>query len=383
MEMREVAVLGVGQSTFGKMPEKTAAELGRDAVLAALKDAGLPPRQIQVAYTSRLYDAAITSQDVLKEVGVTGIEMINVENACAGGATAVRGVWKEIASGHYDVGIAIGVESMTTSPIARKLIPPGKDDLEGQLGLTMPAVFALLARRQMVEAGATPEDFARVSVKNHHHGCLNPHAQYKKEFTIQEVLQSRMICEPITLLECCPNTDGAAAVVLCSMDVARRHTARPVRIIGSALLSGGYRWLQKDLTSSPLGTETAKKAYEMAGCGPEDIDLVEMHDAFASEEILRYEDLALCKPGDGISLLRSGATALGGRVPVNPSGGLLALGHPLSASGVRVVAEIALHLRGQAGRRQVPGAKVGLAHMLGGFAAGLEAGACGIHILAR
>jgi len=381
--MREVAVLGVGQSQFGKMPEISAAVLGRDAVLAAIKDAGISARDIQVAYSSRLYDAAITSQDVLKEVGITGLEMINVENACAGGATAVRGVWKEIASGHYDVGVAIGVESMTTSPIARKLIPPGKDDIEGQLGLTMPAVFALLARRQMVESGATPEDFAQVSVKNHHHGCLNPYAQYKKEFTVEEVLNSRMICEPITLLQCCPNTDGSAAVILCSMDFARKHTTNPVKIAGSALLSAGYSWEQKSITSSPLGVETARRAYEMAGCGPEDIDLVELHDAFSTEEILRYEDLGLCKPGEGVKFLRSGAPALGGKVPVNPSGGLLSLGHPLSASGVRVVAEVTTHLRGQAGKRQVEGAKVGLAHMLGGFAAGLEAGACGIHILTR
>ncbi|MEW5980237.1 MAG: thiolase family protein [Acidobacteriota bacterium] len=381
--MREVAVLGAGQSQFGKLPQKTAAELGRDAVLAAIKDAGISPRKIQMACAARMYDSSVIGQDVLKEVGVTGIEVVNVENACAGGATAVREVWKEIASGHYDVGIAMGIESMTTSPIARKLIPPPKDDLEGQLGMTMPALFALIARRQMEEMGATAEDFAMVSVKNHHHGCLNPFAQYKKEFTVEEVLNSRMICEPITLLECCPNTDGAAAVVLCSMDVARKHTTHPVRIIGSTLLSGSYRWAQKDLTSSPLGTEAAMKAYEMAGCGPDDVDLVEMHDAFAPEEILRYEDLGLCRPGEGVSLLRSGATALGGKIPVNPSGGLLSLGHPLSASGVRIVAEITLHLRNQAGKRQVPGAKVGLAHMLGGFVAGLEGGACGIHILAR
>ena len=381
--MREVAVLGVGQSRFGKFPEKSITDLGREAVWAAIKDAGISPKDIQIAYTSRLYDAMVTGQDILKEVGVTNIEMVNVENACAGGSTAVRGIWKEITSEHHDIGIAIGVESMTTSPIARKLISPGKDDLEGQLGQTMPSLFGLLARRQMEECGATVEDFARVSVKNHRHGCLNPLAQYQKEFTIEEVLNSRMICEPITLLECCPNTDGAAAVVLCSMNVARRYTTNPVKVIGSALLSGNYRYLQNDITLSPLGTKTAKMAYEMAGCGPEDIDVVELHDAFAPEEILRYEDFGLCKPGEGIALLRSGATEIGGKIPVNPSGGLLALGHPLSASGVRVVAEITLHLRGQAGKRQVPNAKVGLAHMLGGAVAGLEAGACAIHILAR
>lgn len=382
--MREVAVIGIGQSLFGKFPWRTAAELGGEAVSAALADCGVPPRDIQVAYAARSYDANCTAQSVLKEVGIRALEMINVENACAGGATAFRGVWKEIADGHYDIGIAIGVESMTTSPIAGKLIPPEKDDLEGHLGLTMPGMFGMVARRQMEEHGATVEDFAMVSVKNHHHGCLNPQAQYRKEFTVEEILNSRMICDPITLLMCCPNTDGAAAAILCSMDVARKYTTKPIRVIASILLTGDYKHFQKDICVSPVGTRTAKMAYEMAGCSPKDIDLVEMHDAFANEEILRYEDLGLCGPGEGVGLLRSGATRIGGRIPVNPSGGLLSLGHPLSASGVRTVCEIVLHLRGQAAARQTPNAKVGLAHMLGGLVTGLEHGVtASIHILAR
>ena len=381
--MREVAVIGVGQSVFGKFPEKSAVQLGREAVEAALKDAGVKSKDIQVAYSSRLYDAMTTSQSILKEVGIGSIEMINVENACSGGSTAFRGVWKEIAGDHYDIGIAIGVESMTTSPIAGKLIPPAKEDLEGQLGLTMPSIFAILAHRQMEEHGTTLEDFAQVSIKNHHHGCLNPFAQYRKEFTVEEVLGSRMVCDPITLLQCCPNTDGAAALVLCSMKKARQYTSKPIKVIGSALQSGDYKYLQKDITISPMGTKTANMAYEMAGVGPEDIDVVELHDAFASEEILRYEELGLCRPGGGTGLVRDRATWVGGRIPVNPSGGLLALGHPLSATGVRNIGEIVLHLRGEAGERQTPDAKVGLAHMLGGAVAGLEAGACGIHILAR
>jgi benzoylsuccinyl-CoA thiolase BbsB subunit len=235
----------------------------------------------------------------------------------------------------------------------------------------------------MDEHGATLEDFAQVSVKNHHHGCLNPMAQYKKEFTVEEVLNSRMIVDPITLLMCCPNTDGAAAVIMTSMDVARKYTTNPVKVMASVLLSGDYTYKQNDITSSPLGTKAAQMAYEMAGIGPEDLDVVELHEAFAPEEILRYEDLGLCKPGEGVELLRSKDTWIGGRIPVNPSGGLLALGHPLSASGVRIMCEITQHLRGQAGERQTPDAKVGLAHMLGGVVAGLEAGACGIHILAR
>jgi benzoylsuccinyl-CoA thiolase BbsB subunit len=249
--------------------------------------------------------------------------------------------------------------------------------------MTMPGMFAMVARRQM-SLGATVEDFALVSVKNHHNGCLNPAAQYKKEFTIEDILKSRMIADPITLLMCCPNTDGAAAAILCSMDVARKYTTKPVRVLGSALCSADYKYVQEDICASPVGVKVALQAYEMAGVDPKDIDLVEMHDAFANEEILRYEDLMLCKRGEGLDLLRSGATAIGGRIPVNPSGGLLALGHPLSASGVRTVCEVVLHLRGQAGARQTPDAKVGLAQMLGGLVTNLEHGAtAGIHILAR
>jgi acetyl-CoA acetyltransferase len=379
--MREVVVLGVGQSVFGKFPDRSVASLGCEAAQAALKDAGIQASQLQTAYASRLYADMITAQTILKDIGIVGIEMATIENACAGGASAVRQLWKDIAAGFCDVGLVLGVESMTTSPVAGKLIPPAKDDLEGQLGLSMPALFALMARRLMTTHGATAQDFALVSVKAHEAGMLNPQAQYRKRFKVEEVLASRMIADPITLLQCCPNTDGAAAVVLCSAEFARRHTTRPVRIAASVLVSGDYSFRKDDLTSFRLGTAAANKAYEMAGVAPSDLDVVELHDAFASEEIMHYEDLGLCARGAGVDLLRSGATSLGGRIPVNPSGGLLSLGHPLSASGVRNICEITLHLRGQAGDRQVPGARVGLAQMLGGTATGLEAGAASVHIL--
>jgi benzoylsuccinyl-CoA thiolase BbsB subunit len=381
--MRDVAVIGIGQSQFGKFPEKSVADLGRQAVTEAMKDGGVGPAEIQVAFTSRMYLEQITGQVILQNVGISGIEMINVENACAGGATAVRCLWKDIATGMYDIGIAIGVESMTTSPVAKKLIPPGKSDLDGQMGQSMPSYFALMARRLMEVNGATMEDFAQVSVKNHHHGALNPLAQYQKELSVEEILNSRMIADPITLLQCCPNTDGAAALIMCSMDVARRYTSHPIKVEASVLLSGDHSFRKEDLTSFSVGKKAAQQAYEMAGIGPEDLGLVELHDAFAPEEIVHYEDLGLCKKGDGVELVRSGATAVGGRIPVNPSGGLLSLGHPLSASGVRTVCEVALHLRGQAGKRQTPNARVGLAQMLGGMANGLETGACGVHILSR
>ncbi|MBI5439893.1 MAG: thiolase family protein [Deltaproteobacteria bacterium] len=381
MSMREVAVIGVGQSKFGKFPERSFLDLGHEAVLAALRDSGVSPKAVQAAYASRLYVDIITGEALLSGVGIAGIEIMNVENACAGGSTAVRALWKDVATGFCDLGVAVGVESMTTSPVVGKMIPPAPDDIEAHLGMAVPVAFALIARRLMETEGATPEDFARVSVKAHRAGALNPMAQYQKEVTVEEVLRSRMIADPITLLQCCPATDGAAAVVMCSLEVARRYTSRPVKVLASALLSGSYAFAQPDFTSFEVGRRTARQAYELAGLGPEDLDVVECHDAFAPEELVHYEDLGLCEAGGAVALLRSGATELGGRIPVNPSGGLQSLGHPLSASGVRNVCEIALHLRGQAGARQTPGAKVGLAQMLGGAAAGLEAGACCIHIL--
>ena len=375
-------MIGIGTSQFGKFPERSFQALGMDAVAKALADAGVSPRQIEVAYGSRIFLEQITAQVVLRDLGIVGIEMINVENACAGGATAVRCLWKDIATGMYDIGIAFGVESMTTSPVAGKLISPGKDDIDGQLGSNMPVVFALMAKRLMETHGATPADFAQVSVKAHQAGARNPAAQYRKEFTVDEVLASRMVADPVTLLQCCPNTDGAAAVVMCSSDMARRLGARPVRFLASVLRSSDYFFRKQDLTSFDTGRRAAASAYEMAGIGPEDLDVVELHDAFAPEELVHYEDLGLCPPGGAVGLLRSGATSLGGRVPVNPSGGLLSLGHPLSASGVRVICDIVQQLRGEAGPRQREGARVGLAQMLGGNVNGLEMGAAAIHILA-
>ena len=381
--MRDVFVIGAGQSDFGKTPGRTAPQMGRQAAVAAIQDAGMRPADLQAVFASRVFDAMVTSQSIMKDIGVARIEMVNVENACSGGATAVRSLYKDIAAGYIDVGIAIGVESMTTSPVAGKLIPPDRDDLDGQLGMTMPVLFALQARRLMETHGATPEDFAQVSVKAHDFGALNPRAQYRKRFTVEEVLGSRMIADPITLLQCCPNTDGAAAVVLASPEVAEKYCDLPIHIAGSALVSGQQDFLRPDITTMPAGERAAQLAYEQAGVSPSDVDVVELHDAFASEEIVHYEDLGLCERGEGIGLLRSGATSLGGRIPVNPSGGLLSLGHPLAASGVRTICDITNQLRGRAGDVQVPDARVGVAQMLGGVVNGMDVAAAGVHVLTR
>lgn len=379
--MREVFVIGVGQSMFGKMPDKTVPELGSQAVSEAFDDAVLNPRDIQVAYASRGRYGRVTAQSILKLFGITGVEMVNVENACAGGLTAVRCLWKDIAMGIHDIGIAIGVESMTTLPTAGKLIRAGDEDLNAQLGMTMPGLFGLIGRRMMETRGFSREDLAYVSVKNHRHGCLNPKAQYQKELTMEEVLNSRMIADPITLLQCCPQTDGAAAVVMCSKEVAKKYTTKLVKFAASTLGTGDFAYGDYDPTVLHVEKKLAKEAYEMAGIGPEDLDVIELHDAFSCEEIMHYEGLGLCDPDGGLAFLRSGATEIGGKIPVNPSGGLLSLGHPLGASGVRVICEITLQLRGQAGKRQVQKAKVGLAQMLGGVETGLELAAGSIHIL--
>ena len=381
--MREVAIIGVGSTVFGKFPEKLPYELGAEAVWAAVQDAGITPRDLQFAYCANLYGGMVIGQAVLGEIGVTDIEQTNVQNACAGGATALRRAWWDIASGLYDIGIVIGVESITTSPIAGKLITPAKGDISGELGMNMVARFALSQRRYMDVFNISLEQIAKVSVKNHHHGCLNPYSQYKKELTIEEIIHSRPICEPITLLQCCPSTDGAAAAVLVSSDLAKKYTNQPVMIVASVLKSGDYSFRWEDMTFSDMTYKCANEAYEMAGLGPEDIDVCELHDAFAVNELQHYVELGFCKRGEEARLIEDGITEIGGKLPVNASGGLLSKGHPISASGIAQVAELVWQLRGQAGKRQVTDAKVGLAHVAGGEVAGLESGAVAVHILKK
>ena len=381
--MREVAIIGVGSTVFGKLPEKLPYELGAEASRAAVQDAGINPKDLQFAYCSNLYGGMVIGQAVLEEIGVADIEMTNVENACAGGATALRKAWWDIASGLYDLGIVIGVESISTSPIAGKLIPPAKGDITGELGMNMVARFALTQRRYMDMFNVSLEQIAKVSVKNHHHGALNPYSQYKKELTVDEIIHSRPICEPITLLQCCPASDGAAAAVLASRDLAKRYTLKPVTIAASVMKSGDFSFRWEDMTFSDMTHKCTTDAYEMAGLGPEDIDACELHDAFAVNELQHYVELGFCKRGEEVGLIEEGVTELGGRLPVNASGGLLSKGHPVSATGIAQVAELVWQLRDQAGKRQVSNAKVGLAHVMGGEVAGLESGAVAVHILKR
>jgi len=382
-QMRDIAVIGVGSTVFGKFPTRSVTQMGCEAARAAIKDANIDKKAIKIAYASSVFGGAVLGQRIINELGISGIEVFNVENACAGGATAFRGVWYAIASGLCDIGLVVGVESMTKSPIAGKLIPPETGDLQGQLGNSMPAHFAFGMRRHMEKYGTTMEQFAKVSVKNHHNGCLNPYSQYRDELTVEQVLNSRMICDPITLLQCCPNSDGAAAAILCPLEMAQKYTSKPITIAASVLKMGDFDYRWEDLATSDLSAKCAKEAYEMAGCGPEDIDVCELHDAFTYSELSHYEELGFCDYGEGGRLIDEGVTEIGAKIAVNPSGGLMAKGHPVSATGVAQIAEIVWHLRGEAGERQQPDAKVGLAHTMGGEVANLECGACAIHILKR
>lgn len=379
--MRDVAVIGVGMTKFGRFPETSFEDLGREAITNAINDADIKPKEIEFGYCGNVYGGMCMGQRVLKEIGIAGIEIINVDNACASGSTALRGVWYAIATGLYDIGIAVGIEKLTHLPPAT-LVPPG-EDLQGEMGMVFPAYFAMIMRKYMETFGTTLEQVAKISVKNHHNGCLNPYSQFQKEVTGEEVLSSRMICDPITLLQCCPTSDGAAAAILCSSSLARRYTSHMITIAASVLRTGNFLYTQEDFTFSDLTANVAKKAYEMANVGPEDIDLCELHDAFAINELLHYEELGFCSRGGGGILIEKGETEIGGKIPVNTSGGLLSKGHPLGATGVAQIAEIVWQLRGKAGKRQVKNPKVGLAHLVGGAVTDIENGACTIHIIKK
>jgi len=382
--MREVFIVGAGMTQFGKHTDRSLRDLGREACLNALRDAGVKPKKIEAGYCGNALAPAIqgetgVGQNVFWEVGINEIPIVNVENACASGSTALREGWMAIASGFYDMVIVAGVEK-TVMPKGA-MLDVGAAELETKLGDVFPGQFALIAQKHMERYGTTREQMAKVSVKNHFNGTLNPYAQFQKQFTVEEVLNSPVVADPLTLFSCCPNSDGAAALILCSKKKAQRMKVRAVRIAASILTSGTYS-NQRDITGWEIEKRAAEGAYQMASLGPKDVDLVEVHDAFTISEIIHYEDLGLCAPGEGGRFVEEGATELSGRIPVNPSGGLLAKGHPVGASGVAQVVEIVWQLRGEAGKRQVKNPRVGLAQIMGGYKEG-DTRACTVHILIK
>lgn len=379
--MGDVYILGVDMIKFGRFPEKTVPQLGAQAALMALDDAGLKIQDMEALYCGNLYQASgMVGQRVLHEIGQTGIPVVNCANACATGATAFREAWMAIKAGAYDVVLAVGVEQMGKGLLGGGGAGRTGISTEGLLGSgTMPMVFAEAGMEHARKYGTSFEQFAKVSVKNHHHSTLNPKAMYQIETPLEMVMNAEMISYPNTKLMCSVNVDGSAAAVLCSEKKARElGMKRAVRVKASVLTSDP--WTDRDLVMPDVNTCTrraAAKAYEMAGISAKDLDLVELHDCFATAEILHYENLGLCGEGEAGRAIDEGWTALGGRIPVNVSGGLLSKGHPLGATGIANLYEVSTHLRGEAGKRQVPNARFGMTHVIG------LGSACAIHVLEK
>ena len=376
--MTDVYVVGIDMIRFGRYPERAVVDLASEAALLALDDCGTGIKDIQALYSGNIGET-MTGQRTLQLIGQTGIPVVNCTNACATGATAFREGWMAIKAGVYDTVLCIGVEKMAPGMIVKKKVGNEPLPAEGLIGSeTMPAVFATVGLEHSRKYGTTLEQFAKVSVKNHHHSTFNPKSMYRKETPLEEVLSAEMIAYPNTKLMCSVNVDGAAAAVLMSDRKARERglTRRAVRVRASGLASDA--WSERNQVMQDVNTvsrQAARTAYEMAEVGPEDLDLVELHDCFATAEILHYENLGLCGEGEGGGLIDSGETFLGGRIPVNVSGGLLSKGHPLGATGIANIYEVATQLRGEAGARQVESARLGLTHVVG------LGSACAVHIL--
>lgn len=390
-------VVGAAMTKFGRQPDVDLIDLAAEAATSALADASIPMRDIQVLSVGNQYEAMNNNaQRLQKQIGQFGIPAYNVVNACATGATAIRTVIMALKSGEADIGLAVGVEQMgkmgllggSNKPSRRVYEPRGRfgavTAIEGLLGTgTMPGIFAHAGMEYARQtSGVGLEQFAKVAYKNHLHSTLNPLAQYRREFSLKEILDSEMISYPNTLLMCCPTGDGSAAVVLATdtklkqldPDVRRRA----VKVSASVITTDAWSpesWVQPDV--STLTRAAADAAYAQAGIGPDELDLVELHDCFASAELIHYDNLRLCEPGGGGDFIDSGAPYRDGRLPVNVSGGLLSKGHPIGATGVANVYEVVTHLRGEAGDRQIDSAAVGMTHVIG------LGSTCIVHILER
>lgn len=412
--MSEVYIMGVGMTRFGKHVDRTLKSLAAEAFTNALKDSGLNKEDIQAAWFANsawgYFDNQhmIRGQVALSSCGLRGLPVVNVENACGGGATALHSAWMSVKADIYDCVLALGAEKLYNEDrlkmfsvfsvgvdvenmdeqfklwrdLKNKFSLGGPEDEEPEAGKSKSAAmdyYAGLCQWHMARYGTSQRQLAIISAKNHAHGLLNPYAQYRKKMTVEEVLADKVISWPLTRSMCAPIGDGSAAVILCSEKFLRRLTgAKPVKIRASVVVSGTDR----EIDEEDVGYRAAQRAYAMAAVGPQDIDVAEVHDASAFGELYEVEHLGFCPPGEGGPFAESGATTLGGKIPVNTSGGLECRGHPLGASGLAQVYELVVQLRGEAGARQVENARLALA-MNGGGILKYEPAALCVHILER
>jgi len=391
---QDVWILGINMTKFGKHPDKDVIDLAAEAASGALADAGVTMREIQILAYGNLLGRTI-GQHLLQQIGQFGIPVFNVSNACSTGATALRQTIMAVKAGEADYGLAVGVEKLAGAGLLAGG-ERGEDDstwtpegrfgavapLDGRVGTeTMPGVFAQIGIEYGHKYGGTSfELFARISEKNHAHSTLNPLAAYSKRMTLEEIMGDIMIAYPNTRAMCSANCDGAAAAVVVSdaklKTLSHEHQRRAVKVAASVLTSDP--WVESGQSLPDIHTVTrnaVSQAYDAAGIGPDDLDLVELHDCFATAELVHYDNLQLCEPGGAVDFFNSGAPWRDGRMPVNVSGGLESKGHPVAATGLASIWELCHHLRGEAGDRQIPGAKVGLAHVIG------LGSSCAVHIL--
>ena len=411
--MENIYIIGVGMIRFGKYPDQTVQTMAHEAIGLALKDAGLATEDIEAVFFANTFwgmfdnQHSIRGEVVMRNMGVGSIPVTNVENACAGGSTALHAACTGIKAGMYDVALAVGSEKITNPNKALSLGAyatcmdvgnfekhinnimelsktftvklPEDQSAPGEGRSIFMDAYALGARWHMSRFGSTQQQLAAICAKNHFHGSLNPLAQYQHTMTMEEVLADKAVAYPLTRAMCAPVGDGAAAAVVCSKEYLKKLVnARPVRIRASILGSGADR----DINAPDIGERLSKKAYNAAGIGPEEIDFAELHDATSWGALHQTESMGFCPMGEGGPFAESGATKLGGKMPINTSGGLECKGHPIGASGLSQIHELVLQLRGDAGNRQVDGARIGLAEN-GGGNIGVEEAAMGIHILEK
>jgi len=373
--MRKVAIVGVGQTKFDRRPDASIREIAFEAFKEAIEDAGIMRGEIEASLicSATHYDKQRTPAGVIAEyLGLNPQPTYNVEAVCASSGVGVRNAWALITSGLHDVVAVVGFQKMTelrSDEIQEVMGRSGDVMWESPFGPTMPAYFAMYANAHMNRYGTSEEHLAKVAVKNHFYGAKNPKAMFQKEVTVEEVLKSRPIASPLKQLDCCANSDGAASIILANEEKARKITDTPVWVAGLGLGSSPMTLTSRgtSLTSFTCAVEATQQAYKMAGITPADVDVAEVHDCFTITEIINYEDLGFCERGQGGKFVEEGQTYIGGKIPVNVDGGLLAKGHPVGATGASQIRTLVQQLRGEAGETQVKGAEIALAHNLGGI----------------
>jgi len=409
--MKEVYVVGVGHTPFGKFLERNVKSLALEAVTEALKDAQMEKKDIESAFVGNAMQGVVTGQEMvrgqiaLRHVGIDAIPIVNCENACATGSTAFHLAWQSIFGGHCEVALALGVEKLymedtekmfknydvgmdveLLDDLRKRWVEEAKKMGNQNEGKDMPRSFAMdmyasHCRAHMETFGTTQRDLAIIASKNHNNSVNNPYAQYRKPMNVDEIMEARPVVFPLTAPMCSPIGDGGAAAILCSADYLKRmKKSRPVKILASVLGSGTDR--KEGFGNNHISSRVSRKAYEMAGVGPKNIDVIELHDATSMGEIIQFEGLGFCEWGQAAAVARSGETSLGGKIPVNPSGGLVSKGHPLGATGVGQIFEIVIQLRGEAGKSQVDGARIGMTENGGGFV-GVEEASMTVHIFEK